>query len=202
VANYPAGLLYLRSHPPTIRLPARLPCPSRFVSTAASLCTALLLSREELNLSKWHALLFAAFGGIFGVILTLAVTEWRDRAKKREERRSRLRWLLAEIIDNLAHINRYSLAGGRAKVQLLTQAWETVKGDTLDLNPDITNSLRAAYAEVWRFNSIVEYDLRVPPGHGSLDGSLEAKAAEVKTVLSDSHSKLAGHLGVSARSAS
>jgi len=146
--------------------------------------------------SDLHTLVLVAFGGFFGVIFSLVVTAWRDRAKKREERRSKLRWLVAEILDNLEHINRYSLAGGRAKVQLLTQAWETAKGDTLDLNPDITKSLRAAYAEVWRFNSIVEYDLRIPPGHGSLDGSLEAKAAEVRTVLSDSHSKLASHLGL------
>lgn len=126
--------------------------------------------------SDLHTILLVAFGGLFGVILSLVVTAWCDRAKKKEERRSRLRWLLAEIIDNLEHVEHYSLAGGRAKVKLLAQAWETVKGDTLDLNPDITKSLRAAYAEVWRFNSIVEYDLRIPPGHGSLDGSLEAKA--------------------------
>lgn len=147
-------------------------------------------------MSDLHALLFAASGGILGVILTLTATWWRDRSKKAEEKRHKLRWLLAEIIDNMEHINRYSLVGGRAKVRLLTQAWETVKGDTLDLNPDITKSLRAAYAEVWRFNSILEYDLRILPGHGTLDQSLEAQAAEVRTVLSDSHSKLASHLGV------
>jgi hypothetical protein len=155
----------------------------------------LLVSREGFSLSDWHALLFAASGGILGVILTLTVTWWRDRSKKADDKRDKLRWLLAEIIDNLVHVEHYSLAGGRAKVQLLTQAWETVKGDTLDLNPDITKSLRAAYAEVWRFNSLIEYDIRIPPGHGSFDGALEVKAAEVKTVLADSHSKLASHLG-------
>jgi hypothetical protein len=114
------------------------------------------LSREELNVTEWLALLFAASGGIFGVIITLTVTWWRDRSKKAEEQRRKLRWLLAEIIDNLGHASNYSLVGGRAKVKLLTQAWEEVKGETLDLAPDITTSLRAAYAEVWRFNCIVE----------------------------------------------
>jgi hypothetical protein len=179
-----------------MRLPARPKCPSRFVPTVAFPFHALLLSREELTLPDWNALLYVAFGGFFATILTLVVTWWRDRSKKAEEKKGKLRWLLAEIIDNMEHINRYSLVGGRAKVRLLTQAWETVKGDTLDLNPDITKSLRAAYAEVWRFNSILEYDLRILPGHGTLDQSLEAQAAEVRTVLSDSHSKLASHLGV------
>lgn len=147
-------------------------------------------------MSEWHALFFAASGGILGVILTLAVTEWRDRSKRREERRSKLRWLLAEIIDNLEHAANYSLVGGRAHVKLLTQAWEEVKGETLGLAPDITKSLRAAYAKVWRFNCLVEYDLRIPPGVGTLDQALGAHAAEVKTVLSDAHTKLASHLGV------
>ena len=82
----------------------------------------------------------AASGGILGVILTLTVTWWRDRSKKAEEKRDKLRWLLAEIIDNLEHINHYSLAGGRAKVKLLTQAWETVKGDTLDQSLEVKGS--------------------------------------------------------------
>ena len=125
------------------------------------------------------------------------MTAWRDRAKKKEERRGKLLWLLAEIIDNLELINRHNLVGGRAKVQLLTQAWETAKGDTLNLNPDITKSLRAAYADAWRFNCLVEYDLRIPPGVGTLDQALGAHAAGVKTVLSDAHTRLAGHLGVS-----
>lgn len=146
--------------------------------------------------SDLHTILLVAFGGLFGVILTLTVTWWRDRSKKAEEKRDKLRWLLAEIIDNLEHVKNYSLAGGRAKVKLLTQAWETVKGDTLDLTPDITKSLRAAYAEVWRFNSIVEYDLRTPIGQGTLNTSLEVKAAEVKTLMSESHANLASHLGV------
>jgi hypothetical protein len=154
------------------------------------------MNAAAIESSDLHAILLVAFGGLFGVILSLVVTAWRDRAKKKEEQRSKLRWLLAEIIDNLEHVEHYSLAGGRAKVQLLTQAWEAVKGNTLDLNPDITKSLRAAYAEVWRFNRIVEYDLQIPPGHGSLDGSLEVKASEVKTVLAEAHSKLASHLGV------
>ena len=147
-------------------------------------------------MSEWYAILFAASGGILGVILTLTVTWWRDRSKKAEEKRDKLRWLLAEIIDNLEHINHYSLAGGRAKVKLLTQAWETVKGDTLDLNPDITKSLRAAYAEVWRFNSVLEYDLKIPQGHGTLDQSLEVKGSEVKTALTDAHVKLSSQLGL------
>jgi hypothetical protein len=150
--------------------------------------------------SDLHAILLVAsgglFGGLFGVILSLVVTAWRDRAKKREEQRHKLLWLLAKIIDNLEHAANYSLVGGRAKVQLLTQAWETVKGDTLNLNPDITKSLRAAYAEVWRFNCLVEYDLRIPPGVGTLNQALGEHAAEVKTVLSDGHSKLASHLKI------
>ena len=147
--------------------------------------------------SVLHTLLLVSFGGIFGTILTLTVTWWRDRSKKAEEQRGKLRWLLAEILDNLEHINHYSLAGGRAKIQLLTQAWETVKGDTLDLNPDLTNSLRAAYAECWRFNCIVEYDLeKIPPGNGLLDASIQVKAGEVKTILADAHLKLTSHLGL------
>lgn len=125
------------------------------------------------------------------------MTAWRDRTKKREERRSRLRWLLAEIIDNLEHVEHFSLVVGRAKVKLLTQAWEAVKGDTLDLSHDITTSVRAAYAEVWRFNSILEYDIRIDPGVGTLDAALERKAGEVKTALADAHAKLSSHVGVS-----
>ena len=146
--------------------------------------------------SVLQTLLLVSFGGIFGTILTLTVTWWRDRAKRSEEQRRKLRWILAEILDNLEHIDHHSLAGGRAKIQLLTQAWETVKGDTLDFNPDITKSLRTAYAEVWRFNCIVKYDIEIPPGHGLLSQPLEVKAREVKTALSDSHSKLTSHLGV------
>jgi hypothetical protein len=146
--------------------------------------------------SIWHTFLLVSFGGIFGTILTLTVTWWRERSKKAEEQKGKLQWLLAEIIDNLEHVQRYSLAGGRAKVKLLTQAWETVKGDTLDLNPDLTKALRTAYAEVWRFNSILEYDIRIPPGHGLLNEPLQVKAGEVEAALSDSQSKLTGHLGV------
>ena len=148
-------------------------------------------------MSDWHTLLPAVLGGILGVCLTLLVTWLRDLSKRRAEQRSRLKWLLAEILDNLEHVEHYNLAGGRAKAKLLAQAWETVKGDTLGLNPDLTNSLRAAYAEVWRFNCIVEYDLeKIPPGDGRLDASIQVKSGEVKIALSDSQSKLKSHLGV------
>jgi|CXWL01.1.fsa_nt_gi hypothetical protein len=154
------------------------------------------MNAADTGASVLYTLLLVSIGGIFGTILTLTVTWWRDRSKKVDEQRGKLRWLLAEILDNLEHVEHYSLAGGRAKVQLLTQAWETVKGDTLDLGSDITKSLRAAYAEVWRFNCIVEYDLRIPLGQGSFNQSLEVKGSEVKTALADAHVKLSSYLGL------
>lgn len=149
-------------------------------------------------MSDWSVL----FGGIVGVVLTLFVTWVRDVWERRAERKSKLKWLLAEIIDNLKQIDHHTLAGGRAKVKLLTQAWETTKGDTLDLKPELTRSLQAGYAEVWRFNCIVDYDIQIPTGHSFLSGTLEVKAGEVKTALSDSQSKLASHLGVGTPSSS
>lgn len=146
--------------------------------------------------SVWSTFLPILFGGIFGTILTLAVTWWRDRSKKVDEQRRKLNWLLAELLDNHNHIEHYSLAGGRAKVRLLTDAWDVVKGDALELADDVEKSLRDAYAEVWRFNRIVEYDLvKVNVGSGMLDSSLEVKAREVRTALADSVEKLARHLG-------
>jgi len=121
-------------------------------------------SLVRLDLSDWNVL----FGGIIGVLLTLLVTWVRDVSKRKAERTRKLKWLLAEIRDNLEHVEHHTLAGGRAKVKLLTQAWETAKGDTLDLTPELTSSLRAGYAEVWRFNCIVDYDLQIPTGHGFL----------------------------------
>ena len=142
-------------------------------------------------MSEWHVL----FAGLIGVILSQVVTWWRDRVKKKAEDRHKLQWLQAEILDNLEHAGNHYLAGGKAKVKLLTEAWETVKGDTLNLNPTLSRSLRNAYAEVWRLNCIVDYDLHIPQGHGTLNTSLEVKANEVKTALADAHAKLAEHLG-------
>ena len=136
-------------------------------------------------------------GGLFGTLVTVGVTTWIERKRKTEERKSKLLWLLAEIADNLEHADKYSLAGGRAHAKLLTQAWDSVKGDIVELDREITNSLRIAYAEVWRHNCIVEYDLtRVPMGNGALNGVIEVQAGLAKTALSDSRKKLSTYLGV------
>lgn len=136
-------------------------------------------------------------GGLFGTLVTVGVTAWIERKRKTEEQKSKFLWLLAEITDNLEHADHYRLAGGRAHAKLLTQAWESVKGDTVELDREIANSLRATYAEVWRFSCIVEYDLiRVPMGNGALNGVIEIQAGLAKTALSDSREKLSGYLKV------
>jgi hypothetical protein len=145
------------------------------------------------------ALLLVVFGGIVGTLLTLAVTWWREHEKTTAARRRNLRWLLAELIDNLEHLEQYNVAEGRAKVQLSTQAWETAKGDILDLDQDVITSLYGAYAEIWRFNGLVEDE---PERRPSEDDRLErvfVQSQELKAALSDARSKLGAYLGVSAQ---
>jgi hypothetical protein len=107
-----------------------------------------------------------------------------DRTKAREERTRRLRWLLAELRDNLDHVANYSLAGGRAKVRLVTDAWDVAKGDVVALSPELQGALRKAYAEVWRFNGVVQYDLiKSSPGSGWLDIPIGIMADEAKRAM-------------------
>ncbi|OQW65112.1 MAG: hypothetical protein BVN28_01995 [Nitrospira sp. ST-bin4] len=148
--------------------------------------------------SMWQTALLVGFGGAGGALLAQAVTWLRDREKAESDKKRKLQSLLAEIIDNLAHIDRHSLAGGRAIIKLLVQAWEATKGDMFSLDPELAQSLRKAYAEVWRFNCAVDcYLTESEIVRGSLKGSFEVLAAEVKPALLDSHQKLSRHLGVS-----
>src|SRR5215831_4310841 len=48
------------------------------------------MNTSATGLPIWHTLLLVSFGGIFGTILTLAVTVYRERSKKAEERRGKL----------------------------------------------------------------------------------------------------------------
>jgi hypothetical protein len=137
-----------------------------------------------------NALLLVGIGTL-GTLITLAVRWWRDRAKTAEQQH-KLRWLLAEILDNLAQIEQYNLA---AKVKLPTQAWETAKIDVLKLDQDIYKSMCAAYAEIWRFNGTVDLG-NSPKENDKCVSVLTQQSRQVKAALSDSRHKLANYLSI------
>lgn len=136
-----------------------------------------------------------AFGALLGAIITVLTNIYLERRKEAAQRDQKFKLLLAEIEENHLLAKNYSLGGGLAKLTLLKSAWDTVKGDSSFLPPDVQESLRTAYAEVSQFNGLVAYDLeKVEMGSGRLNQALEVKAREVGEKLDDSRTKLKKHL--------
>ena len=80
-----------------------------------------------------------------------------------EERIIKLNCLLEELKDNREHAAHQYQIGGRGHEKLVTLAWDAVKGEIEAVGEDIALILHRAYGEVWRFNSIVDWDMIKDP---------------------------------------
>ena len=73
-----------------------------------------------------------------------------------EELTIKLKRLLEELKDNREHAEYRYQVDGQSKLKLVTLAWEEVQDDIDDLGKDLSLTLRVAYGEVWRFNTVLE----------------------------------------------
>ncbi len=102
-----------------------------------------------------------------------------------EELTTKLTRLLEELKDNREHAGHQYQVGGQGKLRLVTLAWDAVKDDIDDLGKDLSLTLRMAYGEVWRFNTLFE--------GSSLMADLLLRA---KISLALAEQRLATHLGM------
>lgn len=86
--------------------------------------------------------------------------------------------LQAELQENLDLATRWQTH--YSKSILTTEAWEIYKGHINTLPTTLQEKLIYAYAEVKRYNALVEYDrLRVNAGSGILDNAIKEEASKV-----------------------
>jgi ADP-ribosyl-[dinitrogen reductase] hydrolase len=90
----------------------------------------------------------------------------------------KLTHLLEELKDNGEHAACLYQVSGRDTLQLATLAWDAVKDDIDGLGEGLSLTLRMAYGEVWRFNTVLE--MKIPMADFALRASISLALAEQK----------------------
>lgn len=91
--------------------------------------------------------------------------------------------LYHETKENLKSIELWS--SYRRKFRFSRDSWDSAKPYVQNLPEALQNALVTAYAQMRRHNSMIDYDLRVPWGLGSMDAEIERQVNETKTSLDD-----------------
>jgi len=115
--------------------------------------------------------------GLVGTIVGATLVYWFDvKRGEREDRRRKTRRLAAlreEIYRNRAllsanpFIQEHDLGSILGGVQLSTGTWQECKGDISELDDNLAQSLRQAYAMIEKFNGTLDHALVQPVGIAS-----------------------------------
>jgi len=110
----------------------------------------------------------------------------QELKKRHEDEKDKLklvlRSLLTEAQENKKITENWKVV--HSKPQLNNEAWNIFKGSIDHLPQEIQEKLIAVYAEIKKYNSLVDYDkIKVPYGVGSMDASIQTEAQNMQTKL-------------------
>ena len=150
-------------------------------------------------------LLSGLIGAIIGGIISLVGSWYSSKIQIKSARalqqykeeadfRRKMFNLLAEIKDNIDSSEQLTMGGPNAWIRFLNEMWHDAKGDLIKLPTVVQEKLRQTYAEINRYNWLVDNDL-AKSGEGSLFHSeLNNIGRKVKEMLTVSHKALNGYL--------
>lgn len=93
-----------------------------------------------------------------------------------EEFTIKLNRLLEELKDNREHAAYWYQVSSRDTLRLVTLAWDAVEADIDRLGEDLSLTLRVAYGEVWRFNTVLGWE--IPMADFALRANISLARAE------------------------
>ena len=151
-----------------------------------------------MNEQIWISLRSGLLGSFFGGLITYLVTKyslqetvkntllWEARKKESESAENvkiAYRALIVETEENVESIQRWK--DFRANFRFSREAWIVYKSIVPAFDHSIQEKLIKNYALIGRYNTIIDYDVNVPVGHGTLDKQKEDRIAEIELSLNE-----------------
>jgi hypothetical protein len=144
---------------------------------------------------NWQTLLSGFLGAIIGALATIfaswfaiwktAKIDFERRKQQEQELKSQiLKLIVAEINDNLELSKETFIS--HAKTPFLNDAYQLYKLNASILPPDLLTSISPVYAEISKYNSLINYDqhLSMPVSIGTFDEKFVEKNKVIEEKLS------------------
>jgi hypothetical protein len=165
------------------------------------------LENNQLALSLISGLIGSLIGAIIGGFITFLITRYslnktaeltketleksaddaiyleqkKRRMAVRENLDKALLAFYAECIENRKSIKRWKEY--RTKFRFSNDAWNNYKLHLVTFSKPVQEDLIRIYTEIARWNTLIDYDVNISPGLGTLDAALERQMGEVEIAL-------------------
>lgn len=107
--------------------------------------------------------------------------ERRERDKKDQLKTAR-EALLTEAKENTESIMKWK--SYRGKFRFAIEAWNIYKPFVSSLSQKLQENLLKSYTEIQRYNTLIDYDVHAPSGHGINDAEIERRVTGAEQAIS------------------
>jgi len=133
-------------------------------------------------------LLGGVVGALLGALVTHRLASGRAASERARTVKSHRAALEGEVRDNIQLAAKPIVGSG--KVSLLTEQWSAARAYLSDAADHIEESLRTAYVEVERYNSLADQARQLPYGAGYMDTEVKQQAEQAKAKLEEALEEL------------